>query len=145
MRISTSLSIKELIRVAERGLLDTSVLFDLDNIDLDRLPDYWAISAVTLAELSAGPAAANDPVERARRANQAHAVSELVECISFDDRAARAYALVYGAVMKAGRKPKRRAFDLLIASCALAEGLDLYTRNPGDFRGLEELIRVIQI
>lgn len=142
VRISTSLSIKELIRVAERGLLDTSVLFDLDDIDLDRLPDHWAISSITLAELSAGPAAANDPVERA---NQAQAVSELVECISFDDRAARAYALVYGAVMKAGRKPKRRAFDLLIASCALAEGLDLYTRNPDDFRGLEELIRVIQI
>ena len=131
--------------MGSKGLLDTSVLFSLDEIDPEELPDSWSISAITLAEIQAGPAAAKDPVEVARRANQAHVISELVDCIPFDARAAHAYAVIYAAVIKSGRKPARRAFDLLIASCAMAEGLDLYTRNPADFRGLEELIRIVAI
>jgi predicted nucleic acid-binding protein len=35
--------------------------------------------------------------------------------------------------------------DLLIAAIAHAHGLELYTRNPGDFVGLEELIHVITV
>ena len=38
-----------------RGLLDTSVLIDYDQIDSRRLPDESAIAAITLAELAAGP------------------------------------------------------------------------------------------
>ncbi|MHA6601740.1 MULTISPECIES: type II toxin-antitoxin system VapC family toxin [Corynebacterium] len=131
--------------MTSRGLLDTSVLFDLDEIDPNLLPEQWTISSIAFAELAVGPVAAQDPLERARRSNQARAIAELVECIPFDDRAAQAYALVYGAVIRAGRKPRGRAFDLLIASTAVAEGLDLYTRNPQDFRGLEELLNVISV
>ena len=50
-----------------RGLLDTSVVIDLDEIDPMRLPEETAIAAVTLAELAAGPHATDDPGERARR------------------------------------------------------------------------------
>ena len=38
-----------------RGLIDTSVLFDLERVDPARLPLELAISAVTMAELAAGP------------------------------------------------------------------------------------------
>lgn len=41
-----------------RGLLDTSVIIDLDRIDSDRLPEESTIAAVTLAELAASPHAA---------------------------------------------------------------------------------------
>lgn len=43
-----------------RGLLDTSVVIDHDVIDPAILPDESAISAVTLAELAAGPHATED-------------------------------------------------------------------------------------
>jgi hypothetical protein len=48
----------------ERGLIDTSVVIDLESIDPERLPAQIAISAVTLAELAAGPHATNDPTSR---------------------------------------------------------------------------------
>ena len=37
-----------------RGLLDTSVVIDIDVIDSALLPDETAISVITLAELAAG-------------------------------------------------------------------------------------------
>ena len=48
-----------------RGLLDTSVVIDHDLIDPALLPDESAISAITLAELTAGPHATEDE-ERTR-------------------------------------------------------------------------------
>lgn len=51
----------------ERGLLDTSVVIDLEHIPAGSLPVEIAISAVTLAELAAGPHATDDPAERGRR------------------------------------------------------------------------------
>jgi len=52
---------------ASRGVLDTSVLIDHDQIAADQLPDESAITAVTLAELAAGPHATENKDERARR------------------------------------------------------------------------------
>ena len=39
-----------------QGLIDTSVVIDLDHIEASQLPSELAISAVTMAELAAGPA-----------------------------------------------------------------------------------------
>jgi predicted nucleic acid-binding protein len=50
-----------------RGLLDTSVVIDLEHIEPSRLPIEVAVSAITMAELAAGPHATSDPEERARR------------------------------------------------------------------------------
>lgn len=48
-------------------MLDTNIVVHLSRLDAASLPDELVISAVTLAELSAGPHHADDPAERARR------------------------------------------------------------------------------
>ena len=122
------------------GLADTSVIVDIDLIDARDLPDEVAVSTVTLAELAAGPIAASDPAERARRQDRLQRVEATCDPIPFDVAAARAYGRIYGSVAAAGRKARgRRAVDLLIAATALAAGLPLYTRNPADFIGLADV------
>jgi len=60
----------------------------------------------------------------------------------FDTDAARMYGRVFSAVRAASRSVRPRLADLLIASIAAANGLTLYTRNPNDFSGLEQLVAV---
>ncbi len=127
-----------------RGLLDTSVLIDLDLLSADELPHELAISAVTMAELAAGPAAAEGD-ERARRQDRLQRAEALFDPLPFGVEAARAYGRVFTAVRRAGRQPGRRFADLLIASTALAEGLPLITRNAADFVGLEDLLTVVEV
>lgn len=127
-------------------MLDTSVVVDLDSIDPARLPAQVAISAVTLAELAAGPHATPDPDERARRQDRLQRTEAAFDPIPFGSEAARAYGRVYAAVAAAGRKPRgARAVDLLIAATACAETLALYTRNPDDFAALEGLVEVVGV
>lgn len=129
-----------------RGLIDTSVVIDLTEIDLERLPAEIAISAVTLAELAAGPHATTDPAERARRQDRLQRAEATFEPLPMDAAAARAYGRIYAAVAVSGRKARgRRAMDLLIAATALAAGLPLYTRNPDDFAGLSDLLDIIAV
>ena len=138
-------------RVAEaahppRGLLDTSVVIDLDRLDPSQLPAEVAISAVTMAELAAGPHAASDADERGRRQDRLQRAEAAFDPLPFDTDAARAYGRVYADVTSAGRKARgARAVDLLIAATACATGLPLYTRNGADFEGLTDLIDVIVI
>lgn len=130
----------------ERGLLDTSVVIDLEKIPASSLPTEVAISAVTLAELAAGPHATSDPDERSRRQDRLQRVEAAFDPLPFDADAARAYGRVFSAVSSAGRKPRgARAVDLLIAAAACAEQLPLYTRNPADFAALDNLIEVVGI
>ena len=125
-----------------RGLLDTSVVIDLDRIDIDRLPEESAIAAVTVAELAAGPHATGDDEERARRQDRLQWVATTWDPLPFDTDAARMYGRVFAAVRAAGRTAPSRLADLLIASTAASNGLPLYTRNPDDLSGLEELVSV---
>jgi predicted nucleic acid-binding protein len=126
-----------------RGLIDRSVVIELDHVDRDALPAEIAIAAVTLAELTAGPHATEDPTERARRQQRLQLVEGTFDAIPFDATAARAYGRVYAEVAAAGRKARgRRAVDLLIAATAVGAGLPLYTRNPSDFEGLSAVLEV---
>jgi predicted nucleic acid-binding protein len=129
-----------------RGLVDTSVVIDLGRIDPAELPSELAVSAVTLAELAAGPHATDDADERARRQDRLQRTEATFESLPLDGEVARAYGRVYAAVAGAGRKARgRRAFDLLIAATALAAGLPLYTRNTADFQELEGLLEVVPV
>ncbi len=127
-------------------MLDTSVVIDLDKIDPNLLPVELGVSAVTMAELAAGPHATSDPDERARRQDRLQRAEATFEPFPFDTDAARAYGRVYAAVVTAGRKARgARAVDLLIAATAHAAQLPLYTRNPADFKALDDLIEVVAV
>ncbi len=127
------------------GLLDTSVVIDLDIIPPELLPEEASISAITMAELSAGPHATDDHDERARRQDRLQQLESWVEPTPFDGDCARAFGRIYGAVLASGRQPRRRMADLLIAATAVAADTPLYTRNADDFRGLEEILTVVTV
>ena len=130
----------------EVGLLDTSVVVDLGAMPPDVLPPRVAISSLTLAELAAGPHAAQDPVERARRQDLVQRAEAAFEPIPFDAAAARAYGRVYAAVLGTGRKARgARAVDLLIAASALANDLPLFTRNGRDMEAVRDLLTVVDV
>jgi predicted nucleic acid-binding protein len=130
----------------DRALIDTSVVIELERIRPETLPAQLAISAVTLAELAAGPHATADAAERARRQDRLQRAEATFEPVPFDANASRAYGRVYAALASAGRKARgRRALDLLIAATAVAAELPLYTRNPDDFRELGELLEVVAV
>ncbi len=126
-----------------RALIDTSLVIDLGRAGTGQLPDELAISALTLAELAAGPHATSDTAERARRQETLQRTEATFDPLPFDSAAARAFGRLYSAVAASGRKARgRRAVDLMIAATALAADLPLYTRNPDDFGGLSGLVEI---
>jgi predicted nucleic acid-binding protein len=131
---------------ARRGVLDTSVVIDLGTIDLNSLPSEVAVTAPTMAELAAGPHAATDSDERARRQDRLQRTEAAFSPWPFDADAARAYGRIFAAVTPAGRKARgARAVDLMIAAIACSVELPLYTRNPSDFAALDDLVDVVAV
>lgn len=129
-----------------RGLIDTSVVLDLERLDPEGLPLELAISTLTLAELSAGPHVASSAKDRAVRQDRLQRTEATFDALPFDAAAARAYGRVYAAVALRGRKARgARAVDLLIAATAAAANLPLYTRNDDDFRGLDDVVTVVAV
>lgn len=99
-----------------------------------------------MAELAAGPHATTDPQKRALRMERLQGAESTFEQIPFDLTAARAYGRIYAAVTAAGRNARGwRTLDMLIAATSLAHKLSLYTCNPGDFAGLEDLLDVVAV
>ena len=130
---------------ASRGVLDTSVLIDHDQIIADQLPDESAITAVTLAELAAGPHATDNKDERARRQDRLQWATATWDPLPFDAESARMYGRVFAAARTAGQSGRARLADLLIASTAAANGLPLFTRNPSDFTALKRILKVVKV
>ena len=129
-----------------QGLLDTSVVIDLERLDASKLPIEVAVSGLTMAELAAGPHAASDADERGRRQDRLQRAEAAFDPLPFDGEAARAYGRIYAAVTASGPKTRgARAVDLLIAATACAASLPLYTRNGADFEGLDDLIDVVVV
>ncbi|MDX2971686.1 type II toxin-antitoxin system VapC family toxin [Kribbella solani] len=135
----------------EQGIVDTNIVILRRLIDPAELPAEMAISAITLAELSAGPHQVRDKmgydpnIERARRVDLLQRAENEFDPIPFGADAARIYGRICAAVVAAGRTPRRRVADLMIASIAVAEQLPLFTTNPDDFKGLEQLLPVVPV
>ncbi len=137
-----------------QGLLDTNVVILREGIDPAELPDEMAITAVTLAELSAGPhqvrgngeqSEYDEHLERALRMDILQRAENEFDPIPFGVDAARIYGRMCAAVVAVGRSPRGRVADLMIASIAVAEGLPLFTANPDDFKGLEDFLTVVPV
>lgn len=121
------------------GILDTNTVILLERLDPGDLPAEPVISAITLAELSVGPLVTDDDHERAARQARLQEVESVFEPLPFDAAAARAFGGVAASLRRSGRKPSARAFDALIAATAMANQLPLYTCNPRDYAGIDDL------
>lgn len=134
--------------MAERrqlGLLDTCVIIDLPQLAEDLLPVGGAISAVSLAELSAGLHTTRDPQERARRMARLQRIEAAMAALPFDTEAARQYGVLVALTLAYGRNPRPRKMDLMIAATAAAHGLPLFTSNVDDFVGLESAVELVPV
>ncbi len=129
-----------------RGLLDTSVLIAFDDEDLTpSLPEEASISAASLAELHFGILVARNEVIRQNRLRRLGVVESTFAPLPIDADVARAFGTVAHAVKAAGRQPRSRVMDLLIAATALVHGLPVYTRNPDDFTPVRHFIEVLSV
>lgn len=127
-------------------MVDTSVVIGIDEVDDARLPAEIVISVLTLAELSAGPHAASNDLERARRQDRLQRFEADMEALPFESHCSRAYGQIYAAVSATGRKARGgRSVDLMIAATALVHKLPLYTLSPKDLRGLEGVIEIVDV
>lgn len=125
---------------AQRGVLDTSTVILLGRLqDSSALPAEPLITTVTLAELSVGPLVAGSERERAARQAHLQQAEADFEPLPFDAHAARAVGRVAASLRRGGRKTAARAYDAMIAATALANDLPLYTCNPADFAGIDDL------
>ncbi|MEZ5294255.1 MAG: type II toxin-antitoxin system VapC family toxin [Vicinamibacterales bacterium] len=121
-------------------MLDTSTLILLTRLqDASLLPQEPLITTVTLAELSVGPLVAKTDEERAARQAHVQQAESDFDPLPFDVAAARAFGRVALALRQSGRSVKPRAYDVMIAATAIANGLPLYTCNPKDFKGIDGL------
>lgn len=128
------------------GVLDTSVVIDITRIQRDLLPNELAVSAITMAELAAGPHATLDFEERARRQDLLQRIEASLDPLPFDTEAARAFGRLYASEFQLGKKARgTRALDLMIAATALSHRLPLYTRNPQDFVAISEIVEIIAV
>ena len=128
----------------ERALLDTSVVIDYPADGVARHAVSAAICTITLAELAAGLHTPDPLVNTAREQRYEWIVSTFA-AITFGSQAARIYGALCASVRSAGRDPKPRRFDLLIAAVAVAADLPLLTRNPVDFRGIHHALTLISV
>lgn len=128
------------MNVPGRGILDTSTVILLGRVaDASTLPAEPLITTITLAELSVGPLVTTDDRERAARQAHLQQAESDFDPLPFDAAAARAFGRVAASLRRAGRKTAARAYDAMIAAIAIAHDLPLYTCNPADFSGIDDL------
>ena len=129
----------------DAAVVDTSIIAALKLYDPSELPDTILITAITLGELSYGPHATDDPAKRAGRVAVLQHVEATFDPLPYDQGAARLYGQICAAVRVAGREPRKRSSDLMIAATAACNQLPLYTANPDDFKGAEGFVEVVAI
>ena len=125
-----------------RAILDTSVVIATDIAPLE---GELAISAISLAELHFGVLVTTARQVRAERLRRLLVLQRTFDALPVDDAVAASYGQVAAAVVDAGRRPRARSMDLLIAATAHAHSARLYTRNLDDFVGLDGLVEVVAV
>jgi predicted nucleic acid-binding protein len=125
-----------------KALLDTSVVIATD---VPPLEGELAISIATLAELHFGVLVAHDPLIRAERLRRLSVLQRKFDALPLDDAVAASYGRLAAAVVDAGRQPRARTMDLLIAATAHAHSARLYTRNAADLVGADTLVDVVPV
>ena len=131
--------------VHDAAVVDTNIIAALRLYDPGGLPDTILITSVTLGELSFGPHTTDDPAKRAGRVAVLQHVEATFDPLSYDQGAARLFGQICAAVRAFGREPRKRASDLMIAATAAFNQLPLYTADPDDFKGSEDLVEVIGV
>ena len=123
-------------------VLDTSaVLSDRPPV----LQGEVAISTCTVAELHFGVLVTTDAVVRAERLRRLSVLQATFTPLPVDDAVAQAYGRLAAAVAAAGRQPRARVMDLLIAATAAAHQACLVTANARDLVGLEDLVEIVEL
>jgi len=125
-----------------KAILDTSVLIATD---VPPLEGELAISAAALAELHFGVLVTTDAAVRAERLRRLSDFQRRFTALPVDDAVATSYGQLAAAVAAAGRQPRSRVMDLLIAATAHAHSARLYTRNQRDLAGIEHLIEIVSV
>jgi len=125
-----------------KAILDTSVLIATN---VPPLEGELAISAASLAELHFGVLITTDDAVRAERLRRLTSFQGRFTALPVDDAVATSYGQLAAEVVAAGRQPRSRVMDLLIAATAHAHSARLYTRNSGDLNGIEHLIEIVSI
>lgn len=125
-----------------RAVLDTSVVIATD---VGPLQGDLAVSTATLAEMHFGVLVTNDPGIRAERLRRLSILQRQFDSLPVDDAVAASYGKLAAAVVAAGRQPRARTMDLLIAATAHAHAARLYTRNPADLVGVANLVEVVPV
>ncbi|MDQ2846082.1 MAG: type II toxin-antitoxin system VapC family toxin [Actinomycetota bacterium] len=125
-----------------KAVLDTSVVIATD---VAPLAGELAICASTLAELHFGVLVADDAGVRAERLRRLTVLHRQFDALPIDDAVAASYGQLAAAVAAAGRQPRARVMELLIAATAHAHGARLYPRNADDLVGLENLLEIAPV
>ena len=128
-----------------RGLIDTCVIIDLGALPMESLPVEAQISAISMTELMLGVHIAKNTAERSIRVSRLLSVGADFDPLPFEERATDVFNALAGFTVAAGRNPKPRKNDLMIAATAVANSLPLYTANVEDFKGLESMLEVIEV
>ena len=119
-------------------VLDTSaVLSDRPPV----LQGEVAISTCTVAALHFGVLVTIDAVVRAERLRRLSVLQATFTPLPVDDAVTQAY----GRLAAAGRQPRARVMDLLIAATAAAHQACLVTANARDLVGLEDLVEIVEL
>ena len=125
-----------------KAILDTSVLIADDVAPLE---GDLAISIASLAELHFGVLVTSEASVRAERLRRLSALQRTFDALPVDDDVSVSYGQLAAAVAQAGRQPRARVMDLLIAATAHAHNARLYTRNAKDLIGIEHLIDIVAV
>lgn len=125
-----------------KAILDTSVVIATN---VGALEGELAISSATLAELHFGVLVATKASVRAERLRRLSILQHQFDALPVDEAVAASYGQLAAAVAKAGRQPRARTMDLLIAATAHAHSARVYTRNAKDFVGADSLVEVVAV